>query len=303
MSHETEVVPESTAMTTVGGADTGNILAVIARAAADPQVDVTKMERLFALQERMLARQAEEAFNRAMSDCQAEMPKVLRDATNPSTNSRYARLESLNKAAIPVYTRHGFSLSFGSADCPTVDYHRITCVVSHKGGHTRNYQVDLPRDDMGAKGNQNKTKMHGAGSTFSYGRRYLTLLIFNISLVNEDDDGNGQNERPKPRGPMSEPPGQTRTQTQQKPAEGQPATAAGQFDDRANKKTLAELTKSIHHCNPDASGKIKLDNAGLAALGQYLLDENFITDTEKVGELSSARLNEVVTKLQAKLRA
>lgn len=45
-------------------------------------------------------------------------------------------------------------------------------------------------DMVGIKGNANKTATHGFGSTISYGRRYLTLLVFNITLTNEDNDGN-----------------------------------------------------------------------------------------------------------------
>lgn len=179
-----------------------NMLAVIERAAANPAIDVDKMERLLSMQERIMAKVAEQKFNAAMSAAQQEMPRVGRDAHNPSTNSLYTRLETLNDAAVPIYTKHGFSLSFGTADCPTPDYFRITCHVSHDGGHSRDYQCDLPNDCVGAKGNASKTKMHGAGSTFSYGRRYLTLLIFNITLVNEDDDGNRGN-RPKPQGPST----------------------------------------------------------------------------------------------------
>lgn len=195
------VMPAQSAMATkeLGG---DNILAVIARAAADPTVDVEKMRQLLEMQERIEAKRAEAAFNSAMSTAQQEMPRVHRDAKNPSTNSLYTRLETLNKEAVPIYTKHGFSLSFGSDDCPIADHIRITCVVAHIGGHCRPYKCDLPRDDMGAKGTPNKTKMHGAGSTFSYGRRYLTMLIFNISLTNEDDDGNHGN-RPKPAGPSS----------------------------------------------------------------------------------------------------
>ena len=179
-----------------------NLLSVIERAAKDPTVDITKMERLLAMQERIVARQAEEEFNIAMSDAQREMPRIKRDAKNPSTQSLYTRLETLNDAAIPVYTKHGFSLSFGTADCPVADQLRITCVVSHRGGHSRNYQCDLPNDSIGTKGLPNKTKIHGAGSTFSYGRRYITLMIFNITLVDEDDDGN-RGAKPKPQGPSA----------------------------------------------------------------------------------------------------
>jgi hypothetical protein len=167
---------------------TVSALSVIERAAADKSVDVEKLERLFALQERLLARQAEEAFNAAMKEVQSQELRIIRDAQNPQTNSKYARLESLNKVIVPIYTTAGFSISFGTADCPVAAHYRITATVSHQGGHSRPYQCDIPIDDKGMKGTPNKTATHAFGSTMSYGRRYLTLLIFNIALVGEDDD-------------------------------------------------------------------------------------------------------------------
>jgi hypothetical protein len=172
-------------------ATASQILSVIERAASNKDIDVDKMERLLQMQERILAKEAESEFNEAMQTVQAEIPRILRDATNPSTNSKYTRLESLLKIVVPIYTKVGFSLSFGTADCPVANHYRITCTVSHKGragSHTRPYQCDIPADTMGMKGSLNKTATHGFGSTMSYGRRYLTLLIFNIALVNEDDD-------------------------------------------------------------------------------------------------------------------
>src|SRR5688572_2252542 len=55
-----------------------NLLEVISRAASDPNVDADKMDRLWHLHERISARQAEIAFNVAMTACQTEMPAVLR---------------------------------------------------------------------------------------------------------------------------------------------------------------------------------------------------------------------------------
>jgi hypothetical protein len=165
------------------------LIQVIERAAANPQIDVEKMERLFALHERILARNAEMAFNEAMSECQKEMPQVERDAENQQTHSWYTRLETLSDAAVPVYTKHGFSLSFGEDDCPKEGHIRVICFCSHRSGHTRTYRGDIPIDIAGLKGNPNKTPTHAFGSTKSYGRRYLTLDIFNIVMKNEDDDG------------------------------------------------------------------------------------------------------------------
>lgn len=165
-------------------------LSVIERAALNPAIDVEKLERLLAMQERILSRNAETAFNAAMKAAQEAMPKIHRDARNTSTDSLYATLESVNRIVVPIYTKQGFALSFGTADCPTPGRVRIVCDVAHEQGHSKRYQADIPEDATGLKGNPNKTPTHAYGSSMSYGRRYLTLLIFNVCLTNEDDDGN-----------------------------------------------------------------------------------------------------------------
>lgn len=176
-----------------------SLLAVIERAATDKTVDVDKMERLLAMHERIVAKQAEAAFNDSMRKAQSEMPIVPKDALNPSTNSRFAKYETLWKAVTPIISANGFSQSFGSGETSLADHYRVQCIVSHTGGHSRTYQADLPADYLGPKGLPNKTKMHGFGSTMSYGRRYLTALIFNIALIGEDKDGNTGQPQQSPR--------------------------------------------------------------------------------------------------------
>lgn len=166
------------------------ILSIIERAATDPAIDVDKMERLLAMHERISARNAEQAFNEAMKEAQEAMPQVVRDAENSQTHSKYSRLETLAKVMNPVITRYGFSMSFGTDDSHMAGHYRVTCKVSHTGGHSRDYHADIPVDDVGAKGMKNKTLTHAFGSSMSYGRRYLTLLIFNVTMKDEDDDGN-----------------------------------------------------------------------------------------------------------------
>lgn len=169
--------------------DAGSLMAVITKAARDDRTDVDKLERLMGLYERITNRQAEQAFNDAMRAAQAEMPQVVRDADNEQTRSKYSRLETISAAMTPVITKHGFSVSFGTDDAPKPDHYRVTAVVTN-GGYSRNYHADIPIDIAGMKGNQNKTATHAFGSTMSYGRRYLLLLIFNVATKIEDDDGN-----------------------------------------------------------------------------------------------------------------
>jgi phage N-6-adenine-methyltransferase len=134
----------------------GGILNVIAKAASDPNTDVDKLERLLAMQERVLEREAEQRFNVAMREAQEEMGPVLKNKSNKETHSTYADLEQ-SAAHGPDHLRHGFSLSFGTADCPYPNHYRVTCDVSHTGGFSKHYQADVPVDNTGPKGSQNKT--------------------------------------------------------------------------------------------------------------------------------------------------
>lgn len=169
-----------------------SLIHALERAALNPRINVEKMRGLYEIQKEALALHAEVEFNAAMAVCQSEMPVVKRDAENEQTHSWYTRLETLNAAIVPIYTRHGFSLSFGEEDCQKEGYIRVKCWCSHRAGHTRLYRAEVPLDLAGIKGNVNKTPMHAFGSSFSYARRYITLPIFNVAMAGEDNDGNGR---------------------------------------------------------------------------------------------------------------
>jgi len=199
--HDAPLMPNSAPPATIPESD-GGLMATIARAAADPNVDIEKFERLMAMAERGEARSAERAFNIAMNEVQEDVRPVAADASNPQTRSKYASYLALDKALRPIYTRHGFSLSFDTGEAPQ-DVVRVLCYVSHKDGHSRTYKVDMPADGKGAKGGDVMTKTHAAGSAMSYGQRYLLKLIFNVA-VGDDDDGNSAGDSTAMSGPISE---------------------------------------------------------------------------------------------------
>lgn len=170
------------------------LIQAIERAALNPQVDIEKMERLFAMQKEIMARQAETEFNAAMAAAQAEIPTIKGRKKNTQTGSFYADLVAVCDVAMPIITKHGFSLSFGQGDCPIEGRIRITCQCAHARGHSRFYHWDAPIDTVGIKGVQNKTQIHGEASSFSYAQRYLTKLAFNLRIEGEDNDGNGNRQ-------------------------------------------------------------------------------------------------------------
>jgi hypothetical protein len=158
--------------------------------AIDRGLDVDQLDKLLMLQERMDKTRAEQEYANAMMQAQRDMPAVIKDAYNQQTKSNYARLESVNTTIKPVYTKHGFSLSFYEQDTTLPGHCRVSCDVMHIGGHSRSYHADIPLDGQGIKGNANMTATHGKGSTISYGKRYLVCMIFNVTIADEDTDGN-----------------------------------------------------------------------------------------------------------------
>jgi hypothetical protein len=170
--------------------DATALIQAIERAALNPQVDIEKMERLFAMQKEIMARQAETEFNAAMAAAQSEIPTIKGNKKNTQTGSFYADLVAVCDVAMPIITKHGFSLSFSQGDCPIEGRIRVICQCAHARGHSRHYHWDAPIDTVGIKGVQNKTQIHGEASSFSYAQRYLTKLAFNLRIEGEDNDGN-----------------------------------------------------------------------------------------------------------------
>jgi hypothetical protein len=173
-----------------------NTVSMFERLAKDPAVDVTKLEKLMELQERAIARDAKAQFVSAMAAAQAEMKAVATDSDNPQTRSRYASYEALDKALRPIYSKHGFALSYDTDDSPKPEHVRVLCEVMHIGGHSKTYHADMPADGKGAKGGDVMTKTHAVGSAMSYGQRYLLKGIFNVRVGEDDDDGNAATSLP-----------------------------------------------------------------------------------------------------------
>lgn len=213
------------------------ILAVIERAARDPGVDVDKMAKLLEMAEKVHARQAESAFDAAMNACQSEMRPVSRDSNNPQTRSKYASYGALDQAVRPIYSTHGFALSFGTRST-VADRITVTCRVSHRAGHSRDVEIDMPSDGKGAKGGDVMTKTHATGSAVSYGMRYLLKMIFNIALGEYDDDGNAAGRTMRSADPESERPSA-------KPPNGK----------RNHQDAIASFIKWLYeNCGPDVAG-------------------------------------------------
>lgn len=151
--------------------------------------DLASVKEMIAFGKELEADAAEKAFNEAMAAAQKDMGVVVTNMHNSQTKSRYADYAQLDKALRPIYTKHGFALSFNDGEGAPVDWVRIVCHVTNSG-HTRTYHKDMPADGKGAKGGDVMTKTHAVGAAQSYAMRYLLRMIFNVAVGEADKDGN-----------------------------------------------------------------------------------------------------------------
>lgn len=177
-------------------ADATGVVGMFERFMRDQSVDIGKFGQMMELWERMEAKRAAAVFSSDMVAAQTEMVPVAKDAWNPQTKSRYASYEALDLALRPTYTKHGFGLTFDTAEGAPPDCVRVVCDVVHKAGHVKRYQIDMPADGKGAKGGDVMTRTHATGAAVSYGQRYLLKMIFNIATADRDTDGNGAEGKP-----------------------------------------------------------------------------------------------------------
>jgi len=174
---------------------TSDLLAVVERAAKDPSIDIERFQRLLDILEMQTNRNNERSFNAALVLAQAEMRPIIADAANVSTRSKYASYGALDRECRPHYSKHGLAPSFNTEPTGDPNTMRVVCMLGHRDGHTRRYQIDMPIDTKGARGGDVMTRTHATGSALSYAKRYLLVAAFNLA-IDDDDDGNAAGRRP-----------------------------------------------------------------------------------------------------------
>ena|ERR1700731_1396499 len=154
---------------------------------------IEQLKEAFDLYERWLKLEAEKAWNRAMTNCQRDMPSLVKDSKNKHTGNWYTSYEQLDRQIRPVYLREGFSLCFTEIEQERPEICRMALDVLHVDGHVRRFQKDVHIDGVGIKGNPNMTPTQADGSTSAYAKRYVTKNTFNLVETGEDVDGDAGN--------------------------------------------------------------------------------------------------------------
>lgn len=159
-------------------------LSVIAGAAADPRVDVSKMEALLQMKLTILRENAAAEFAAAMARLQPKLPRIAKAGTIDFKGIKqpYAKYEDILAGVRPLLAEEGFSVSYSFADGPKGT--TCTCAITHRAGHSKTSTTPpLPMDTSGSK-----NAVQAVGSTMSYAKRYALCNALDIVTVDQDDD-------------------------------------------------------------------------------------------------------------------
>jgi hypothetical protein len=176
------------------------ILSLIEKVALDPQADVEKLERMMAMYERLKAKEAELAYNTAKGRIlrklagirivknRAVLYETEKEKPQKGTYKafKYAPLEEIDKHLRPLLAAEDMDLSY--SDEPQEGGGILICGrLKHlPSGHYEDSFMPAPPDTTGGK-----SGVQAVGSTNSFLRRYVACNIFNIVVVEDDDDGAG----------------------------------------------------------------------------------------------------------------
>lgn len=183
-------IPAATHLPAVTSTNT-SIIAVLQNAISQG-VSVDILERLLAMQERIMAQQAQEAYNTAMAALQAELPIIKKTRSVPTQNGavayRYAPLDSIIAQVQPLTTKHGFSYTFDmQLDNEMVTMH---CIVTHTAGHSKVSSYTSPWPEK----TRLMTPAQVNASAVTFAKRYCFCNAFGIMTGDDDHDGRQQQQ-------------------------------------------------------------------------------------------------------------
>lgn len=148
---------------------------------------VDTIGKLMELQERWDANQARKAFDEALAAAKAEIPVIMKNRTvdftsaKGRTNYRHEDLAGIARTVDPILAKHGLSYRFRTTSAPTEPV-TVTCIVSHRAGHSEENTLSAGRDESG-----NKNTIQAVGSTVTYLQRYTLKAALGLAASDDDD--------------------------------------------------------------------------------------------------------------------
>jgi hypothetical protein len=192
--------------------------------------DIGTVERMVALYENERRERAFRAFHDAMSRLQENLPSIPKNKKGYE-GYKYADLDQIVSHIKKPLADHGFTYRFEFKDVAISDTYKsslipailqaigkfnnddrvkkdwlestlekilsgreveVTCIVTHRDGHSERTTMTGPEDYSGFK-----TLIQSRGSSMSYLERYTLIGAFGLTSVDTDNDG-AQKTKPQP---------------------------------------------------------------------------------------------------------
>ena len=152
--------------------------------AVNKGADIDQLTKLMELQERWESNEARKAFSVAMTEFKAHPPEIEKNnhVSFGKTEYSHATLDHVTRAISEAMSPHG--LSFTWAIDQRESSIRVTCVVSHKMGHSERVSLAAGADQSGGK-----NSIQAVGSTVTYLQRYTLLAATGLAAKGQDKDG------------------------------------------------------------------------------------------------------------------
>ena len=170
------------------------MMQTLERLARDPQIPTERITELFRLAEKREMAMMRRIYFTDMNAMQMELTQITRDRHNPAFHSKYATEAAIDAAARPIYTKYGFSITYGTAPAIVPGNIAITCTVAHRSGFAESHTLESPA----VPANRGVTQLQATGGTVTYLKRTLIKMVLNLVTSDnpEDNDGNGIVEPP-----------------------------------------------------------------------------------------------------------
>lgn len=148
------------------------------------------LERLMGLQERWETNEARKQYNAAIADARAELKPIIKtrragfDAKKEGGRRTEYQFEGLSDIADnvdEVLGRHGLSYRWRTTS-EINEPVKVTCIVSHRAGHSEENTLTAGRDDSGSK-----NPIQAIGSTITYLQRYSLKAALGLAAAPDDD--------------------------------------------------------------------------------------------------------------------
>lgn len=136
------------------------------------------VSKLMDLHERWEANQARKDFDEAIAAAKAEIKPVAKNKKGHN-DKRYADFSAYAREVDPVLARFGLSYRFRTEQDDRI---KVTCILSHRGGHSETNTLAGPADSSGSK-----NAIQAIGSTLTYLQRYTLTQALGLAASDDDD--------------------------------------------------------------------------------------------------------------------